>query len=152
MPFRFRLAKVLKVRQRVLDQRGRDVAAADRVRQRCVEREQQLAAAYAKLAGAAPAAAGSTVDVRDLAEQALRLRRLGEQRAEAARDTKLANLALDRERARLTEAWRDVEVLRKLEDRRREQWDEEQRRLEGRQLDEVGGIRADRLKRSRISA
>lgn len=152
MPFRFRLAKVLKVRQRVLDQRARDVAAADRVRQKCVEREQQLAAAYAKLAGARPAAAGTAVDVRDLAEQALRLRRLSEQRAEAARDTKLATLALDRERTRLTEAWRDVEVLRKLEDRRREQWEEEQRRAESRQLDEVGGIRADRLKRSMISA
>jgi flagellar export protein FliJ len=152
MPFRFRLAKVLKVRQRVLDQRARDVAEADRVRQRCVDREQQLAAGYTRLAGAKPAAAGSTLDVRDLAEQALRLRRLAEQRAEAARDTKLATLALDRERSRLTEAWRDVEVLKKLEDRRREQWDEEQRRQEGRQLDEVGGIRADRLKRSRISA
>lgn len=152
MPFRFRLAKVLKVRQRVLDQRARDVAEADRVRQRCVDREQQLAATYTRLAGAKPAAAGTTVDVRDLAEQALRLRRLAEQRAEAARDTKLATLALDRERTRLTEAWRDVEVLKKLEDRRREQWDEEQRRQESRQLDEVGGIRADRLKRSRISA
>lgn len=152
MPFRFRLAKVLKVRQRVLDQRARDVAAADRVRQRCAEREQQLAASYARLSGAKPAAAGATLDVRDLAEQALRLRRLSELRAEAARDTQLAMLALDRERTRLTEAWRDVEVLKKLEDRRREQWEEEQRRQESRQLDEVGGIRADRLKRSRISA
>jgi flagellar export protein FliJ len=152
MPFRFRLAKVLKVRQRVLDQRARDVAAADRVRQQFVEREQQLAASYARLAGTKPAAAGATLDVRDLAEQALRLRRLAELRAEAARDTKLATLALDRERTRLTEAWRDVEVLKKLEDRRREQWEEEQRRQESRQLDEVGGIRADRLKRSRISA
>lgn len=152
MPFRFRLAKVLKVRQRVLDQRARDVAEADRVRQRCADREQQLAANYTRLAGAKPAVAGTALDVRDLAEQALRLRRLAEQRAEAARDTKLATLALDRERTRLTEAWRDVEVLKKLEDRRREQWEEEQRRQESRQLDEVGGIRADRLKRSRISA
>ena len=152
MPFRFRLAKVLKVRERVLEQRTREVAAADRARQRCLEREQELAAAYAQVAQAAPVAAGAVLDVRDLAELALRLRRLGERRAEASRRTRLATAELEVQRGRLTAAWRDAEVLRKLESRRREQWEEEQRRRDGRQLDEIGGIRADRQQRSKVSA
>ena len=152
MPFRFRLAKVLKVRERVLEQRTREVAAAERARQQCREREQELAAAYAQVAQAAPAAAGAVLDVRDLAELALRLRRLGERRAEASRRTRLATAELEVQRGRLTAAWRDAEVLRKLESRRREQWEEEQRRRDGRQLDEIGGIRADRQQRSKVSA
>ena len=152
MPFRFRLAKVLKVRERVLEQRTRDVAEAGRARQACLERESRLAAAYADLAAIDPAVAGRTLDVRDLADHSLRLKRLGEQRQAAARQTDLATAELEVQRARLTEAWRDAEVLRKLEARRREQWDEEQRRREGRVLDEVGGIRADRLRRSKVSA
>jgi len=58
----------------------------------------------------------------------------------------------ERQRDRLTEAWRDVEVLRKLEHKRREQWEEEQRRVESRLLDEIGGVRSDRLRRSKLSA
>ena len=152
MAFQFRLAKVMKVRQRVLEQRTREVAEADRARQACLAREQELAGAYGRLAHASPCARGSILDVRDLAELALRLRRLGELRAEAARDTSLATLEWERQRDRLTEAWRDVEVLRKLEQRRREQWEEEQRRLESRLLDEIGGVRSDRLRRSKLSA
>lgn len=152
MPFRFRLEKVLKVRQRVLEQRTRDVAEAGRAHQACVDREAALAEAYRQAAATDPAPSGSAIDVRDLAEHALRLRRLGEMRGEAAGQTRLAAAALERQRELLTAAWRDVEVLRKLEQRRREQWDEEQRRQEGRLLDEVGGLRADRLRRSKVSA
>lgn len=152
MPFRFRLEKVLKVRRRVLEQRTRDVAEAGRAHQRCLEREEALAEAYRCLAGAAPAAPGALLDVRDLAELAVRLRRLGDERREAAQVTRLALNELERQRQLLTAAWRDVEVLRKLEDRRRAQWEEEQRRAEGRRLDEVGGLRADRLRRSKVSA
>ena len=151
MPFRFRLEKVLKVRQRVLEQRTRDVAEADRARQACLDRE----AAWLKRTGASARPSpppGALLDVRDLAEQALRLRRLGELRLEAARATLAATIELDQQRQPLTAAWRDVEVLRKLEQRRRDQWDEEQRRDESRRLDEVGGIRADRLRRSKVSA
>jgi flagellar export protein FliJ len=152
MAFQFRLAKVMKVRQRLLEQRTREVAEADRARQARLAREQELADAYGRLAHASPTATGSFLDVRDLAELALRLRRLGELRTEAARDTRLATMEWERQRDRLTEAWRDVEVLRKLEQRRREQWEDEQRRHESRLLDEVGGVRSDRLRRSKLSA
>ena len=152
MPFRFRLEKVLKVRQRVLEQRTREVAEADRARQACLDREAAVAEAYRRVSEAEPAANGALLDVRDLAEQALRLRRLGELRLEAPRATLAATIELDQQRQRLTAAWRDVEVLRKLEQRRRDQWDEEQRRDESRRLDEVGGIRADRLRRSKVSS
>lgn len=152
MPFRFRLEKVLKVRRRVLEQRTREVAEAGRAHQRCLDREAALAAEYGRLSASAPAAAGAVLDVRDLAELALRLRRLGDERREAAQVTRLAELELERRRQLLTAAWRDVEVLRKLEERRRDQWEEEQRRDEARLLDEVGGLRADRLRRSKVSA
>jgi flagellar export protein FliJ len=152
MAFQFRLGKVLKVRQRILEQRTREVAEADRVRHACRVREQQLAEAYLRLTGAAPTTTGAILDVRDLTDLALRLRRLTDLRSEAARDTHLATLEWERQRDRLTEAWRDVEVLRKLESRRREQWEDEQRRLEGRLLDEIGGVRSDRLRRSKLSA
>lgn len=152
MPFRFRLERVLKVRQRLLEQCTREVAEADRLRQVCRAREQELAAAYAGLARGAPTAAGAILDVRDLTDLALRLRRLADLRSEAARDTHLATMEWERRRERLTAAWRDVEVLRKLEHRRREQWEDEQRRTEGRLLDEIGGVRSDRLRRSKLSA
>lgn len=152
MPFRFRLAKVLKVRRRTLEQRTREVAAAEREHQLCREREERLADACRRLVQAAPPAAGSLLDVRDLAEQALRLRSLQDQHRAAALVTRAAGLELERRRELLTTAWRDVEVLRKLEERQRAQWEEEQRRLEGRVLDEIGGLRADRLRRSKVSA
>lgn len=152
MPFRFRLEKVLKVRQRLLEQCTRDVAAAERARQACLAREVELAAAYRLLADSDPTPSGAALDVRDLADHAVQVRRLGELRVDAVQRTRLATAFLDQQRLRLNAAWRDVEVLRKLEERRREQWDEEQRRAEGRRLDEVGGLRADRQRRSKVSA
>jgi flagellar export protein FliJ len=152
MAFQFRLAKVMKVRQRLLELRTRELAEADRARQACLARELELTVAYDRLAGTSQTALGAILDVRDLAELALRLRRLGELRAEASRDTRLAAMECERRRESLTEAWRDVEVLRKLEQRRREQWEEEQRRHESRLLDEIGGVRSDRLRRSKLSA
>jgi flagellar export protein FliJ len=152
MPFQFRLGKVLKVRQRILEQRTREVAEADRARQACRARERELAEAYSRLSCAAPTTAGTILDVRDLTDLALRLRRLVDLRSEAARDTHLATMEWERQRDRLTEAWRDVEVLRKLEHRRREQWEDEQRRQESRLLDEIGGVRSERLRRSKLSA
>lgn len=152
MPFRFRLAKVLKVRRRTLEQRTREVAAAEREHQLCREREERLAAACRRLVQAAPPAAGSLLDVRDLAEQALRLRCLHDEHRAATLVTRAAQLELERRRALLTTAWRDAEVLRKLEERQRGQWEDAQRRLDGRVLDEIGGLRADRLRRSKVSA
>lgn len=152
MPFRFRLAKVLKVRRRVLEQRTREVAAAERQHQLCLERERRLAEACRQLLEAAPPAAGQVLDVRDLVEQAVRLRGLRDEQRAAAQVTRAARLELDRRREALTGAWRDVEVLRKLEDRQRAEWEAEQRRLESRQLDEIGGLRAERLRRSKVSA
>lgn len=152
MPFRFRLAKVQKVRRRVLEQRTREVAAAERQHQLCLERERRLAEACRQLLEAAPPAAGQVLDVRDLVEQAVRLRGLRDEQRAAAQVTRAARLELDRRREALTGAWRDVEVLRKLEDRQRAEWEAEQRRLESRQLDEIGGLRAERLRRSKVSA
>lgn len=152
MPFRFRLAKVLKVRRRVLEQRTREVAAAERQFQLCLEHERRLAEACRRLLAAEPAAAGQLLDVRDLVEQAVSLRRLQDDQRAAAQVTRAAQLELDRRREALTAAWRDVEVLRKLEERRRAEWEAEQRRLESRQLDEIGGLRAERLRRSKVSA
>jgi flagellar export protein FliJ len=152
MPFRFRLAKVLKVRRRVQEQRTREVAAAERELRARAEREARLADAVRALLEARPPGAGEALDVRDLVEQSLRLRRLRDEFRAAAEATRAAAAELDRRRAQLTAAWRDVEVLRKLEERQRAQWEAEQRRLEGRLLDEVGGLRADRLRRSKVSA
>ena len=152
MPFRFRLDRVLKIRERVLEQRTREVAATELEWRRRAAREAELAAEDGQLCRSAFGTAGSVLDVRDLADLSWRLRRLRDLRREAARDVEIARLELERQRARLTEAWRDVEVLRKLEGTRRAQWELEQRRREGRELDEIGGIRADRIRRSRVSA
>ncbi|MBK8166133.1 MAG: flagellar FliJ family protein [bacterium] len=152
MPFRFRLAKVLKVRRRTLEQRTREMAAAERDLQLCREREERLAAACRRLVQAAAPAPGSRLDVRDLTEQALRLRSLQDEHRAATLVTQAAHLEAERRRDLLTSAWRAVEVLRNLEDRQRGQWDAEQRRQEGRLLDEIGGLRADRLRRSKVSA
>lgn len=152
MPFRFRLARVLKVRRRVQEQRTREVAAAERTLRSCRETEDRLAESVRRLLEAPPAGAGEALDVRDLVELSLRLRRLQDEHRAAADATRAAGRELDRRRELLTAAWRDVEVLRKLEERQRAQWEAEQRRLEGRLLDEVGGQRADRLRRSKASA
>ncbi len=52
---------------------------------------------------------------------------------------------------KLNEAWRDQEVLERLKQKQKEEWQEQQRKFENQELDEIGQIRADRQRREKVS-
>ena len=73
-------------------------------------------------------------------------------REDHARELAVARLAFDAERAKLAAAWRDQEILEKLRAQQKAAWEAEERRRENRDLDEIGQIRADRQRRSKIAS
>jgi flagellar FliJ protein len=143
MMFRFRLEKVLQHRRRQVQARSRDVATARAALTRAQQahtaaardlQESREAVGASRRAGRLDAVSlmrdGAWHDRReqDLAQLALAVRE-AEQRVAAAQE-------------RLTDAWRDREVLERLRERQERQWQQEQARRERRALDEIGSIRA----------
>ena len=146
MAFRFRLQKVQDHRQRLVDQQssrvGEAAAAVARARQEVGLVDEQMAAL---LAGGAAAA---EVDVRGMTQRRLWLDHLEKRRAGLSGQVARAEEELARQRAELTRLWRDLEVIKKLREKKKEEWLAEDRRRENQELDEVGQIRADRQQRA----
>ncbi len=140
--FRFRLDKVLRHRRRLVDAAARDVADATATLQSAQERVAEIAERIADFVETSAHARQAVLEPRRLvAERAFR-DVLEEQRA--AREAALVAAAehLETARDRLVEAHRDQQVLERLEEKQRQDWEREQIRLERRQLDEIGSIRA----------
>lgn len=57
----------------------------------------------------------------------------------------------EKERAVLTQAWRDLDMLKKLKQRQKDGWLSEQARRESRELDEIGQLRADQARREKLA-
>ncbi len=149
MGFSFRLASVLKYRQRIVDQEGREVALA----------QQTVAAAQARLRELEgeiqrhlDRTGGQDLRIRDMAAKAAWLEYLGHERERLQARLAQARLELAKAQARLNEAWRDLEVLKQLESKRRGEWVREQEVAARKELDEIGQIRAERARRSEIAA
>jgi flagellar export protein FliJ len=140
--FRFRLDKVLRHRRRLVDAASRDVAAAAAAAQAARERAAEVArrledfietAARARLTDLDPQRLGAECRFRDVLEA---------QRSRSEADIVAALALLEEARDRLVEAHRNQQILERLEAKQRQDWELEQVRLERRQLDEVGAIRA----------
>ena len=63
-----------------------------------------------------------------------------------------AQKELDDQREKMTRAWQDLEVLKKLKARQMESWSVEMLRLENLELDEVGIQRADHQRREKLAS
>ena len=150
MAFRFRLDKVLNYRQKIVDQVSREVGEAARVvaqfNTRMVELQGQIDALLAeqKFCG--------HLDVQALNQRQIWIAHLGQRMQMLVRERDRAMAELDNRRARLTAVWRDLEVLKKLKERQKASWQQEQLRRENQDLDEIGQIRADRQQREKLAS
>ena len=151
MPFRFRLEKVARYRRQLVDEQSRAVARAGRV---VATIEARMAALDDDIARqrARGACGGPDVSVRGMMSRTLWIEHLVGIREDHARELAVARLAFDAERAKLAAAWRDQEILEKLRAQQKAAWEAEERRRENRDLDEIGQIRADRQRRSKIAS
>ncbi len=139
--FRFRLAKVLRWRERRVDEEARAMRAAAEALRRARRDRARLEAELARLASEGERLRRDGGDVARwrllatwLTAQTDRLRALQIREREAA-------VALGAQRQRLLQAHREKEVLLRLEARQRQVWEEEERRRERRELDDIGGRR-----------
>ncbi|MHB8079067.1 MAG: flagellar export protein FliJ [Candidatus Krumholzibacteriia bacterium] len=139
--FRFRLAKVLRWRERRVDEEARAMRDAAEALRRARRERTGLESELARLARDGErrrCAGGDVAQWRLLAtwltaqHDRLRLLRVREREAAAA---------LGAQRQRLLQAHREKEVLLRLEERQRQVWEEEERRRERRELDDIGGRR-----------
>jgi len=122
MPFRFRLAKVMRHRQHVVDHRSREVAEAGREVRRRTECVAMIHEDVRLLQEEGLAAAGTGVRPAERQARADWLMHMRKLLAAAEDALRAAERELETRRAALTAAWRDMEVLRRLEDRQREAW------------------------------
>ena len=151
MAFRFRLQKVLKFRQGVVDKEARELAAVGHKVSDISEqitnltREINLVESDFPEDGF-PLAVQSRINL-VLWIQHLRIRRSG---LEDSREEALRELEVQREK--MTAAWQDLEVLKKLKVRQKEVWSTGLLKRENQELDEVGIQRADRRRREKLAS
>jgi len=149
MAFRFRMEKVLDHRQRILDEKSRAVGEAARTVSVLAARAEEIRRDISfLLAGGQETAAA---DPQQMRQRRLWLDFLGETLVRHEEELAQAESVLAERRKLLTAAWRDREVLRKLKARQKEDWEQEQRRRERRELDEIGQVRAERLGREKLA-
>ena len=143
MAERFRLATLLKLREQTRDERRRHLVEAQRaedmLRQQMADLDAQLAAVRAEYGAAA--APGRVLVDRLVDAQRYEIV-LHTQRQERARQEQLLAAEVERRRAALLEADREVRVLEKLREKQQERQREEDARQEVKRLDEVASRRA----------
>jgi flagellar FliJ protein len=150
MAFKFRLEKVLRVRQELVDQQSRRVGEAQMVAAGLEQDSRDLQGQVQQILTCAPPARG--ISTSDLTQRRHWLDHLERAQIKLGEELDRARTVVNLEREKLTEAWRDLEVLKKLKERQKAAWQEEQNRLENRELDEIGQMRSDRARREKVSA
>jgi len=151
MGFTFRLEKIMKLRRRAVDQQALVVADANRALTEICDSLAELEVEIVRQKDDPQRMSDRAISVQDLVAKTSWLQHLLRMQEThlAARDQAEANLA--GERRKLTETWRDLEVLVKLKERQHDDWRCSQDKLEKRELDEIGQIRADRRRRQDTS-
>lgn len=151
MSFRFRLQKVLDHRQRLVDEQsgkvGEAAAHVAQARGQVASVEGQMTS----LLQQGPDGSSFTLQVSDLHQRRLWLDHLGRRRGKLLLRVESAEQELAAQRAELTRLWRDLEVIKKLREKQKEEWAAEIRRRENQDLDEIGQIRADRRQRENLA-
>ncbi|HOX26438.1 MAG TPA: flagellar export protein FliJ [Candidatus Krumholzibacteria bacterium] len=149
--FRFRLEKVLDHRQRELDARTLAVAQARAV---VAAATRDVADANRELTQArleAVAAREGRVDPVELARLLAWQERLVGRKRQLEAKLVAGRQALVLAQERLQQAWREREMLTRLRERQRLEWEQEEARRERRALDEIGAVRAALVRRDRRS-
>ena len=148
MGFNFRLDKVLKFRQRLVDRQALAVAAAEAELAEITDKVAAIEMDITRRKQDPRSLPQRSVDVQDLVAKAAWLEYLLKMRARYLVAQQDAASKLADERARLTETWRDLEVLVKLKEKQHQEWRHAQDKAELKELDEIGQIRADQLRRA----
>jgi len=151
MAFKFRLEKVAQHRQRLVDDQGLEVAQANRV---VVSLESRIAAVEEDITAQVSGLADETeavISVQGMISRTMWVSHLEKMRDEFSLELHHAGLELDNQREKLTSLWRELEVLNKLREQQKAAWQAEQLRRENLDLDEIGQIRADRQRRSKVA-
>jgi flagellar protein FliJ len=143
--FKFRLATLLRLREAARDERRAELAEAYRVDDMLQQRLREVAGELDSLREQCRQAAGpGTVDVDRLVEaQRYELALIGHQR-HLQQQREGVTAEIERRRAALVEANRDVRVLEKLRDKQSLRYQQEENRQEIKRLDEVAQQRAAR--------
>jgi flagellar export protein FliJ len=149
--FRFRLEKVARYRQLLVDEQGRRVAEAGQAVQALLGRiaalDADIGANLVDFNDDSPPA----VSVQGMLARTLWVSHLDRLRDEAVLELQGARAELAARQERLNAVWRDLEVLNKLREKQKAEWRHEQEHREKLELDEVGQIRADRQRRSKVA-
>lgn len=150
MAFQFRLQKVLNHRQRLVDQQSRKVSEAAR---QVALVESKIKAIKDDVQHIIQSGNNSSVNVEvaDLNQRRVWLDHLSRKLDSLAQVKDQADQELSLQRDELTKVWRDLEVLKKLKAKQKEDWKHEILRRENQDLDEIGQIRADRAAREKVS-
>ncbi len=136
--FNFRLEKVWRHRQQLVDKNSLDVAQADRrvalLARQIVELEGTIARHNLDLAPRD----GQKLRANDLISETAWLHHLHSLRGDLEGQLEEATRDLNRYRSRLTESWRDLEVLSRLKDRQETNWKTARDKRERKEEDEIG--------------
>jgi flagellar FliJ protein len=143
--FKFRLATLLKLREAARDERRAQLAQAYQADAILEEQQGQIAQSLADLqAEYRVASAPGEVNVDRLLAAQRHEMLLKAQRQQIQQQREAVAQEIERRRAVLAEANRDVKVLENLRERQLERYREEENRLDIRRLDEVAQQRAVR--------
>jgi flagellar export protein FliJ len=142
--FRFRLEKVLRHRERQTEEQGRALKQAVTALQKLRERRRQLEERLEQLAAHGLAERARRPDVAAWRRRTGYLSLLRRQRQDLLDAEREAVALVESERELLLERHRAQEVLERLKQRQRTQWEYEQARRERKQMDEMGAVRASR--------
>ena len=151
MPFRFRLEKVARYRQKLVDEQSREVAAAWRVvsdLQAGIAALDEDISAHLRDLGDRD---GDVISVQGMMARTRWVSHLENRRAALAQNLENAHAELARQREDLSVLWRDLEALNKLREKQAGLWREAQHKRDRRDLDEIGQIRAARQRRSKVA-
>ena len=151
MAFKFRLEKVARYRQKLVDEQGRRVAEANRVVTSLQVRIDAVNEDIARHLSEFSDVNDAVISVQGMMARTMWVTHLEKMREDFACELQGANEELARQRKDLNDVWRDLEVLNKLREKQKSAWQAEQLKRENRDLDEVGQIRADRQRRSKVA-
>ena len=136
--FNFRLEKVLRHRQGLVDKNSLEVAKADRRVARLARHIVELEGNITRQNRTLAPREGQQLQASRLIAGTAWLDHLQTLRTDLESQLDTATRDLTRFRSRLTESWRDLEVLSRLKDRQKATWRTDESRQERREADEIG--------------
>ena len=149
--FNFRLEKVWRHRQRLVDKNSLEVAKADRRLARLARHIVELDGNIARQARTMAPRENQELQASELIAGTAWLDHMTALRNEYEGHLVTATRDLSRFRSRLTESWRDLEVLSRLRDRQEETWRTAEDRRELREADEIAQISRVRHGQEKVS-